>query len=161
MSVYGSVQDASSFRKIANRSGGTCASGGAGAAGPGKTFCSARCGGFAATPGRTEETPGGALPLPTTPPERLRKLPSVTSLSSTVAVTIYIVRRKVSSFNSQLNAIQPPHAQKQATRDCQKGKNQGQPPTGECQGYAQNGQCIRVSGEQIGQEGQADHHRHG
>ncbi len=55
-----------------NRSGGTCASGGAGAAGPRKTFCSTRCGGKAATTGRTEETPGGALPLPTTPPERLR-----------------------------------------------------------------------------------------
>ncbi len=55
-----------------NRSGGTCASGGAEAAGPRKTVLSARCGGKAATTGRQEETPGGALLLPTTPSERLR-----------------------------------------------------------------------------------------
>ncbi len=54
-----------------NRSGGTCASGSAGAAGPRKTFCSTGFGGKAAKTGRTEETPGGALPLPTTLPERL------------------------------------------------------------------------------------------
>ncbi len=62
------------------RSGGTCASGGAGACGPRKTVLSARWGGFAAPTGRQDETPGGATPLPTTPSERLRAAATITGV---------------------------------------------------------------------------------
>jgi len=68
---YASFVQWDSLYSLCNRSGGTCASRGAGAAGPRKTVVSARFGGEVATTGRNEETPGGATPLLTTPPERL------------------------------------------------------------------------------------------